>query len=240
MGVVMKKLIKFIPNSELIEKTKNTFTPARTELPQWYKDMPIYGNGAKKLECPVANTSHNHNLKRCVPFLDAMTSGYTLVLDEEVFVGQDENGPVFRWKSPDTLVTLHSSDQFVGFPIPVKYHQMVAKWHNEWSIQTPKGFSLFFSHPHNRIDLPFYTLSGFVDADKYAVPVQFPFLLDYGFEGVLPIGTPLAQMIPVKRESWAREKIPFDPIEKHKRWKSLSKTFADSYRTNFWEKKQYE
>lgn len=236
----MKKTIKFIPNSEIVSKTKNTFTPARTELPQWYKDMPIYGNGDKSLKCPVNYTSHNHTVKRCVPFLDAMTSGYTLTLDTEIFISQEETGPNFRWKSQDTLVTLHSADQFEGFPIPVKYHQMVAKWQNDWSIETPKGFSLFFTHPHNRVDLPFQTLSGFVDADVYKVPVQFPFLLDYGFEGVLPIGTPVAQVIPVKRESWEREKVKFDEIETVKRWKTLSKTFADSYRTNFWQKKSYE
>lgn len=234
----MKK-IKFIPNSETTSKTKNIFTPARTELPDWYKEMPIYGNGDKSLKCPMNFSTHNHTMKRCVPFLDAMTSGYTLTLDEELFISQTDEGPIFRWKSKDTLVTLHSSDQFEGFPIPVKYHQIVAKWHNDWSIETPKGYSIFFTHPHNRFDLPFHTISGFVDTDNYKVPIQFPFLLDYGFEGILPIGTPVAQMIPVKRESWEREKGEYDLIDNTKRWKTLSKTFADSYRKNFWVKKSY-
>ena len=234
----MKK-IKFIPNSETISKTKNIFTPARTELPDWYKEMPIYGNGDKKLKCPMNFSTHNHTMKRCVPFLDAMTSGYTLTLDEEVFISQTEDGPIFRWKSKDTLVTLHSPDQFEGFPIPIKYHQLVAKWHNDWSIETPKGYSILFTHPHNRFDLPFHTISGIVDTDNYKVPVQFPFLLDYGFEGVLPIGTPVAQMIPIKREPWERKKEEYDLIDNTKRWKSLSKTFADSYRKNFWVKKSY-
>jgi hypothetical protein len=45
--------------------------------------------------------------------------------------------------------------------------------------------------------LPFSILPGIVDADHFKLSVQFPFLLQAGFEGVIPAGTPVAQIIPI-------------------------------------------
>jgi hypothetical protein len=56
----------------------------------------------------------------------------------------------------------------------------------------------------NRPDLPFTTLTGLVDSDTFHFsPVHFPARWhDLEFTGVLPKGTPVAQCIPVKRETW--------------------------------------
>ena len=83
--------------------------------------------------------------------------------------------------------------------------RFVIKFHNFWTIESPPGYSLLFTHPVNRADLPFTTLTGLVDTDAYRdVNVHFPaHWHDLDFNGVLPKGTPVAQCIPVKRESWA-------------------------------------
>jgi hypothetical protein len=62
-----------------------------------------------------------------------------------------------------------------------------------------------FTHPVNRADLPFTTLTGLVDSDTFChSPLSFPARWhDAQFNGVLPKGTPVAQCLPVKRESWA-------------------------------------
>jgi len=61
-----------------------------------------------------------------------------------------------------------------------------------------------FTHPVNRTDLPFTTLTGLVDCDNFHdTPLNFPARWhDAGFNGVLPKGTPVAQCLPVKREYW--------------------------------------
>jgi hypothetical protein len=61
-----------------------------------------------------------------------------------------------------------------------------------------------FTHPANRPDLPFTTVTGLVDCDRYHENwVHFPaHWHDTNFSGVLPKGTPIAQCIPVKRENW--------------------------------------
>ena len=60
---------------------------------------------------------------------------------------------------------------------------------------------MLFTHPLNRFDLPFTTLSGMVDCDLYRDSwIHFPaHWHDMNFSGVLPKGTPIVQCLPVKR-----------------------------------------
>ncbi|MGB8740454.1 MAG: hypothetical protein WCD52_09445 [Xanthobacteraceae bacterium] len=61
-----------------------------------------------------------------------------------------------------------------------------------------------FTHPVNRTDLSFTTLTGLLDCDSFHdSPLNFPARWhDADFNGVLPKGTPVAQCLPVKREAW--------------------------------------
>lgn len=195
--------------------------------------------GDKKLRFPMNWKAHNTSIKRCMPFLDAMTAGYTFVLHDDVYVEQIDDEPFIRWKSDVEMITWHSSEQFEGLHMPDYCHNMVAKWQNDYEILSPPGYSLWFTHPVNRFDLPFITLSGFVDTDKYATPVQFPFFLKKGFEGIIESGTPIAQMFPVKREPWKLEIEKHDPDKTYLRFRKFWRTFAGSYKSNFWTKKEY-
>jgi hypothetical protein len=57
-------------------------------------------------------------------------------------------------------------------------------------------------------------LEGIVDTDGYNAAVQFPFIIDEGFEGIIPAGTPIVQVIPFKREDWKMQ-IGNDQDRKH-------------------------
>jgi hypothetical protein len=93
--------------------------------------------------------------------------------------------------------------------------RFLMKFHNLWSIEAPEGYAVFFTHPVNRFDLPFTTLSGLVDCDRYTDSwIHFPaHWHDRNFSGVLPKGTPIAQCIPVKRESWIAQTSSFTAEE---------------------------
>lgn len=239
----MKK-IKFIPHDEKCALASIPPKPAISLLPDWYKSIPPR-HTQKKLHQPLNAETHNHTVKKCVPFLDAMSNGYMAVLTDDVYVEQvevEEPGitkPFFRWKTDVELITWHSKVQYDGLPIPKGYDDMVAKFSNQWEFETPKGFSIFFTHPSNRFDLPFLTISGFVDTDTYQSPVQFPFFLRTGFEGIIESGTPIAQLHLVKRESWESEVIPYDKNDAYIKKREFFRTFAESYKKNFWVKKQY-
>jgi hypothetical protein len=67
----------------------------------------------------------------------------------------------------------------------------VPKFHNPWTIRTPRGWSCPFAAPLNRPGRVVEVLAGVVDTDTYAAPVNLPFvaLADDGVHTV-PKGTP--------------------------------------------------
>ena len=95
---------------------------------------------------------------------------------------------------------MHAPEQAGGAPIKTD-NGLVIKFNNFWALEVDEGWSLLFTHPFNRPDLPFETLTGVVDCDAFAMGyVQFPSLWRKpDFEGVIPRGTPIAQVIPVRR-----------------------------------------
>lgn len=164
--------------------------PARRASPAWLKDMPA--------AVEVPDFGSDRTVKQCPPFVDAMTHGFVIGLAADIVV---EDG-CFRWDWPHTEspMSFHFATQVAGSPFEAG-EAFVLKFHNFWTIETEPGWSVLFTHPLNRPDLPFRTLSGLVDTDAYhALPVEFPAVwVDRGFSGVLARGTPIAQGVPVFR-----------------------------------------
>ena len=159
-------------------------------------------------------------VKRCPPFVDAMTSGFLIPLVCDVRV---ENGE-FIWDSdlpPGGVVSfarspigIHDAVQVAGTPL-FDADRFLIKFHSFWTIEAPQGWSLLFTHPANRFDLPFTTLTGLVDSDRYSDGwINFPaHWHDVNFSGVLPKGTPIAQCFPVKRQAWVAQIAAFTDEE---------------------------
>ncbi|MCG8461128.1 MAG: hypothetical protein MI919_32995, partial [Holophagales bacterium] len=86
------------------------------------------------------------------------------------------------------------SEQAAGSPLS-DADTVIVKFNNFWTIECPSGWSLLVTHPVNREDLPFRTLTGLVDADRYGDAfIHFPARWsDPDFTGLLPRGTPVAQ-----------------------------------------------
>src|SRR5204863_177803 len=104
---------------------------------------------------------------------------------------------------PRSPIDFQAAEQVVGSPFHDE-DRFIIKFNNFWTIELPAGYSLLVMHPANRPDLPFETLSGLVDADRYRDNfIHFPARWrDPEFRGVLARGTPVAQCLPVKRENW--------------------------------------
>jgi len=176
--------------------------PAVLGLPDWFKALPQKSFNASMGE-------EGLTVKKCPPFIDAMTYGFLMPLACNLKV---ENGE-FTWdrdvpgggftalsRSP---IDFHDPAQVVGSPFHDE-DRFIIKFNNFWTITAPPGYSLLFTHPVNRADLPFTTLTGLVDSDLYTDNlVNFPaHWHDPAFNGVLPKGMPVAQCMPVKREEW--------------------------------------
>jgi hypothetical protein len=177
--------------------------PAVLGLPDWFKALP-----AKTFNAIMGEETQT--VKKCPPFIDAMTCGFLIPLAADLKVQDGE----FSWEFdppaglaseyPHSPVGFHAPSQVAGTPF-FEDDRFIIKFNNFWTIETPSGYSLLCTHPVNRTDLPFTTLTGLVDCDTFHdSPLNFPARWhDVNFNGVLPKGTPVAQCLPVKRESWA-------------------------------------
>jgi hypothetical protein len=209
--------------------------PAVQGLPDWFRAMPQRAFSA-------VLQSEQFTLKRCPPFIDAMTYGFLVPLITDVHV---ENG-MFSWDhrvprgssiiAAHSPLDFHDNSQVTGSPF-FQEDQVLVKFNSFWTIELPPGYSLLITHPVNRPDLPFVTLSGLVDADRYRdnfinFPARWP---SPDFRGVLPKGTPLAQCVPLKREDWdARfDLITADGERRINETKELLATETDVYRRRF-------
>ena len=94
------------------------------------------------------------------------------------------------------------SGKMPQFLPPRGYHAKHFAWWADWAVELPEGYSALYTHPLNRFELPFLTTSGVVDNDKVSLPGTMPFFVFKGVRGILPAGTPYAQIIPFKREHW--------------------------------------
>ena len=214
--------------------------PASNFIPDWYKKTESYLSGKK---IPNGSGSTTATIKRCMPVFDAITSGYIITLPADVYVSQKENEeglkfPYFEWSSGG-LVEFHPAEQAPIHP-DRNSHTSYPKWINPWAIKTPKGYSTLFVQPLHRESV-FTIMPGVVDTDIYYAPVNFPFVLnDISFEGLIPKGTPIAQIIPFKRESWQKTIGSIEDFQNQQKITSKLQTmFFDRYKTMFRQNKEY-
>lgn len=168
---------------------------AADALPDWFRAMPA------SVPSPALGGETVRTLKHCPPLIDALSLGLLVPLATDLTV---ERGEVaWDWDPPvltDADITrapvgVHVAEQATGAPFEDP-GRLILKFTNFWTFEAPEGVSLLFTHPLNRPELPFRTLSGVVDSDLFRDGyVHFPALLQDGFEGTIPRGTPVAQII---------------------------------------------
>lgn len=226
--------------------------PASKILPTWYKELNSY---IGEIKTPLNNVS-NATIKKCLPVFDSMSAGYIIQTYVDVFVTQKPDISI----DPSTNQQIESIEKYANYSWPQyspimfhnvqqapshpdrNNHSLYPKWVNPWSIKTPKGYSCLFVPPLHHPNEYFTILPGLVDTDTYITPVNFPFILkDIHFEGIIPAGTPIAQVIPVKRDSWQmsfgddqdRVKAANDELK-------IRSVFFDAYRNMFRSTKEYK
>jgi len=209
--------------------------PAVKEIPEWYKNTPEYTNNQGK---KWINATTPHTIKKCIPVFDAITVGYILYTQVDIQISIQDDLPYYTW-SDQNAIGWHPIEQA---PLhPVRNEAPYPKWMNPYAISTPPGYSVLFTAPMHRESV-FTILEGVVDTDQYKSQVNFPFVLnDVKWEGVIPAGTPMAQVIPFKRESW-EHKIGSNKelIEQEKIVRKLKTLLFNSYKRQFWSRKEYK
>lgn len=233
--------IQFTPELEVYEILEAYPKPASSYLPKWFKEMPEKINQESK-NILFEDNVLNSTVKRCAPFLDSLTSGYMVPLPADVQVSTELNSYRISWSTTFKVADTHSISQVYTLPISNEYEPIPYKWVGTYAIKTPPGYSVLVTHPLNQFDLPFFTFSGVVETDNYSFSsVSFPFYLRKDFEGIIKKGTPMAQVIPFKREDWQSEVMPYGSDKRIKHSRDILKSTIDkAYKRNYWKKKKYQ
>lgn len=225
------------PAEEFAEDFLN-IVPASSFIPEWYRKSEGNFEGYPDLFPDGGSTS---TYKKCSPFFDALSLGYIVYLTADIQVTKQNNGmPYITKRVTRSIISEHSNDQWSGLPCPEGYAPYVYKWHNQHILNTPKGYSLLFTNPFNRTDLPFQTLTGVVDTDVYNLTVHFPFFIKESFVGIIKNGTPICQIIPIKRDAWQREIKEYQKGLYEKNEEKLKSVIKRAYKTLYWHKKEYK
>lgn len=209
--------------------------PASKFVPDWYKNMESYIGKERK---PNGSGGTPATIKRCMPVFDAITAGYIITSPADVYVSIKDGQQFFEWSTLG-MISFHPIEQAPEHP--ARKPHAYPKWMNPWAIKTPKGYSVLFTQPMHRESV-FTILPGIVDTDTYTAPVNFPMVInDPNFEGLIPKGTPIAQVIPFKREGWQMEIGSEKELkEQHSITQKLQTKFFDRYKSMFWSRKEYK
>jgi len=199
--------------------------PAKTFIPDWFKSISPVIEGQM-------------SIKRCVPVLDAFTAGYIIVTDVD-FMFDEQSGRFLENATYMEPISQHFDFQTEEMVIDKNLNPHPFKWNNQWHLKSPKGYSLLITHPLNRTDLPFHSLTGIVDADTHPVIINFPFFMKKGFSGLIPAGTPIVQVIPIKREPW-KMSIDDQNTYFYKDFWRWDQQPSAMYKRKFWKRKEYE
>lgn len=238
--------IKFIANrSWLSEEAPSAPRPTSKSLPDWYILADRFYKNPHGENYIGPDGGKVPTWKACPAMYDILTTGYVYKTpcDIEFFLDQDSkiSVKVLDRKYSDFIQNREKMPQFKE---PLGYHEKHFAWYPDWAVGVPEGYSVLYSQPYDRYDLPFLTTSGVIDNDKVNLPGTMPFFINKDWVGVLPAGTPYAQMMPFKRENWSSEYVKESGLSMMKKNMQNSEKYrvpnGGVYLKDVWEKRKYE
>tara|TARA_E500000318_G_scaffold111131_1_gene128618 strand:+ start:157 stop:870 length:714 start_codon:yes stop_codon:yes gene_type:complete len=217
--------------------------PASFYIPKEYKNLSSY----------VTESYQNPTVKKCIPFLDTYMTGYIIPFPVDIeFIAPSKSGEgafVINNEIPNELleylvVSGHQLAQISSnLRNPKRTIDNIFKFTNPWIIKTPPGYSCYFLTPPNHV-LPFDLISGIVETDTYSLRINFPFYWIGSIKNqILKQGSPMAIVIPFKREAWKMKTSYRDTSTMHyKKMKlfDVGSKIKDNYKTKFWKKKSFK
>jgi hypothetical protein len=232
----MSKKINFIPYSKDIYDLVDAPKSAINYVPDWIKQIP-------NMPYPDQDSP-----KKCMPFMDTFATGYIqeLICDVSIkYSGRNPKGlDIIEYNFNGGIRPLSTRMERMGsnslLPKFEGFYHSELSWNSIWEPHTPSGYSTFYTHPLNRPDLPFYTMTGIIDTDVYPVHGPIPFIIKEGFEGVIPAGTPIYQIFFIKREKWASCKREYISNFTDKIKYKAKRYFTGGYKKHYWFKKEYK
>lgn len=218
---------------KIIAKTFPKPTKAIAKAPEWYKKLEPF--------VPEGDSPNSKTIKKCVPFLDALSNGFIIPLWADMWVkaAGDNLTIEFPKNFPlPTSIESHSYDQIKNYPLKDEpFGRSPLKFMNPWIIETEPGVSCLITSPLNHFNNKFKIIDGIVDTDTYYNQINFPWLW-VGGEGefMFKKGMPLVQIIPFKRDSYELNVGEINPEKQMEVTTLLGTKMVDAYKDEFWNK----
>ena len=240
--------IRFVSNRPwLTAESPSAPVPIGKTIPDWYRQADRHAKDpatGQYWEMPQVG-GRIPTWKACPAVFDVMGSGYTYRTPCDIQFFEDAQGQIqAKVMDPRQQNFLHDRMPLARFPHPQGYHQKHFAWWPDWAVELPDGYSALYTHPLNRFELPFLTMSGIVDNDKVRLPGTIPFFFLKGITGTLPAGTPYAQIFPFRREHWSSAldtSLTLEQMEEKNRANSarFRKPDGGVYLKEVWERRKY-
>ena len=228
--------------------------PASQFVPDWYRKGERFINKEDgSLDIPNKEL-RSGGLKSCNPFLDSIIAGYIQELSCAVEILKNNGSDPIEFR----YVEKNENDEYIEvedfnlinerrgalghtMPRPHGHSQNHMAWTGHWGWKTPRGYSIIVTHPMNQFQLPFTTSSGFMESDRFTSGGNVPWYIKEGFTGIIPKGTPMYQIIPVKRKKWLGY-VPVKVVSKKAIFmgRQAREVLYGFYRDKLWVKKHYE
>lgn len=231
--------VEWVPMNDQARKEITPPKPAKNYMPEWYRKLPPFKTGNKPRWMPETMAA-NSTAKLCMPFFDTFVTGYIQETWVDLIV-EANGGDISIYQAKPELPIFRMRDHEKMYSGPQGYYSNSNYvWNTQWEPKTPKGWSTLYMHPMNHFDLPFLTINGVMDTDRWWQGGGLPFFIKDGFSGIIPKGTPMYQMVFFKRENWKSEYADYDP-ERQTQLDNIVRTRLHSAYKNFiWVKKKYE
>lgn len=239
----MKQKIKIEFLGEEAFNVCSSLEPAYKYIPKWHKDLPQfmptpeYPSGNK----PVIEKNHHiWTVKKCTPLLDGMTAGYIVPLWSDVQIRDIDGNKRISWLTNLPVFEEHGPSGDI-IPSPPGYEKKVFRYITHFRVKTPKGYSCLIMPPAGFQDLPFHSMTAVVDTDTTVTDTNISVWVKSDIDNlIIEKGTPIAQIIPFKRDDWESVSSFIDLKEwKYELDKKVISNLKNNYVKNFWSKKTY-
>ena len=221
--------------------------PAFKEIPTWFKKiLPFYEND----DTPIDGVQRL-TVKRCIAFLDMLSSGYIIKAPFDIYIDTTEGKQVFQIPqsmesfanfSANPMIGSHDIRQLEGYPIDKdNYIEHIFRINPIWVAKGSKGVSAIFMQPQHHEVSPLYAVSAVIDIDGYPSTGLLSFLVKKDFKGYVQKGTPIVQVVPFMRQNFVSEIIR-DQKENENVKLAVAKVrsvFNSGYKKMMWKKKSY-
>lgn len=211
--------------------------PAKNFIPEWYKKMKKRLSEHEFVRFSNELVQREHTMKACPPVLDYLTGGYIIPMPFDLMITNENGRQDFAYNVPMSLIGGHGEAQIEGSPYS---GSQANKLTNPWFITTPKGYSCYFFKPHYADTMGIDILPAVVDTDMQH-EVNFPFFFsgEENKDYYIPKGTPIAQVLPFKRQNWTMELKELSNRRGIYQNLIANTSFKSLYQDNFRAKKNY-